>query len=202
MLTRRALFKWSLIGGLIAFPMGLTVYRKLKDGSYQYVYEGPLEEGEPTLQIKDLGGTGWLKDNYDISRWSGKTSGKIYIPDSMYVDYSGERDKYYTISVTFGVNDSAPADLKAECQFDAISKGTVVLTDTGIWGVPQKRKGKMKTNTFQNSNLDRVEEEWEKYWGEVPSMPFVTTRLSFHKTDFMLQNIDKLVVTIRELRIS
>ncbi|MDR1385330.1 MAG: hypothetical protein LBJ67_15990 [Planctomycetaceae bacterium] len=190
LLTRRTILKWSLVGGLIAMPIGLTAYRKVKDkdNSYQYIYQGPIEEGEPTPQVKVLGGTGWYKD-YDVSQWSGERSGKIYTPESMYVNYSGDFHPLYAIGLTLCVSDSAPEGQHVEITLDAMSKGRIILTDSGVWinSCPEWKENE--------------DDEWRIFWGP-PTKPTPSLRLSFYKEEFLLDRIDRLVITIKERRFS
>jgi hypothetical protein len=184
MLTRRALFKWSLIGGLLAFPVGLTVYRKLNDGSYQYLLKGPF---------KFIDGIGSLQE-IDKSRWSGNTSGKIYVPDEAWVSKS----VFSKIGASFIVSDAAPQELRANVTMSAISNKKEIISKQGTWGVPQKELPRDEDGTIYLPDKKKSIMAEDDIYKNMMALPIVNMSLKLPQS-VNLSSVDEIVFVIREI---
>jgi len=136
--SRRIFLKWGIIGVLVACPVGIAVRRKLKGNKYQYVLKGPFQ----LLEGKD-----YAYFN-DANLWIGSRRNKMYTPNRISLQLSGEPDddnSEVTFMIFFDVAKDASKNLLAEAKVSFYSNEKVFAFQETQWISPHKQPPRVES---------------------------------------------------------
>ncbi|MDR2439844.1 MAG: hypothetical protein LBE12_10805 [Planctomycetaceae bacterium] len=152
-LTRRLFLKWGIIGGLVALPLGLIAYQKLKGKkNYEYIINGPLrlESEGVVLSLSDwknpredwyywpdqracLNDLKSYGDRYNIGYWPRKS---ILCPGGFDNDWS---ENVVILTTTFSIKNDVLDTFVEKVTITAESENKILYSKDAYVNAPHKK---------------------------------------------------------------